>query len=108
MALNVSNTYNVETDNTFFQYIFKKGKKPSERSQKNLLLPPFRTLTTGLGLVLDHDNDPKHTTKPTKKWLRKEHIKAMETSVQQKSVEEAKALICQAAAKKPKGFREFL
>lgn len=35
MALNVSNTYNVETDNTFFQYIFKKGKKPSDRLQKN-------------------------------------------------------------------------
>ena len=37
--------------------------------------PSVRTLKMGCGWVLQHDNDPKHTAKATKEWLKKKHIK---------------------------------
>ena len=43
----------------------------------NLLLSA-RTQKMGRGWVLQHDNDPKHTAKATKGWLKKKHIKVME------------------------------
>ncbi|XDV41398.1 hypothetical protein PO909_010276 [Leuciscus waleckii] len=42
------------------------------------LLPSARTLKMGRGWVFQHDNDPKHTPKATKEWLKKKHIKIME------------------------------
>ncbi len=42
------------------------------------LLPPARTLKMGHGWVFQHDNDPKHTTKATKEWLKKKHIEVLE------------------------------
>jgi len=30
------------------------------------------------GWVVQHDNDPKHTAKATKEWLKKKHIKVLE------------------------------
>ncbi|KAI4892133.1 hypothetical protein NFI96_002195 [Prochilodus magdalenae] len=44
----------------------------------DILLPSIRTLKMGRGWVFQHDNDPKHTAKATKEWLRKKHIKVME------------------------------
>ena len=35
------------------------------------LLPSARALKMGRGWVFQHDNDPKHTTKATKEWLKK-------------------------------------
>ncbi len=37
-----------------------------------------RALKMGRGWVFQHDNVPKHTAKPTKKWLKKKHIKVLE------------------------------
>ncbi|KAI4876200.1 hypothetical protein NFI96_002768 [Prochilodus magdalenae] len=42
------------------------------------LLPSARDLKMGRGWVFQHDNDPKHTAKATKDWLKKNHIKVME------------------------------
>ncbi|KAI4882017.1 hypothetical protein NFI96_000726 [Prochilodus magdalenae] len=39
------------------------------------LLPSARDLKMGRGWVFQHDNDPKHTAKATKDWLKKNHIK---------------------------------
>uniref|UniRef100_A0A803JMP8 Transposase Tc1-like domain-containing protein n=1 Tax=Xenopus tropicalis TaxID=8364 RepID=A0A803JMP8_XENTR len=39
------------------------------------LLPSARKLKMGRGWVFQHDNDPKHTAKATKEWLKKKHIK---------------------------------
>ncbi|KAJ4928704.1 hypothetical protein JOQ06_004330, partial [Pogonophryne albipinna] len=30
------------------------------------------------GWVFQHDNDPKHTTRAMKEWLRKKHLKVLE------------------------------
>ena len=35
-------------------------------------------LKIGRGRVFEHDNDPKHTAKATKEWLKKKHIKVLE------------------------------
>ncbi|KAK6329376.1 hypothetical protein J4Q44_G00013540 [Coregonus suidteri] len=44
----------------------------------NNLLPSVRALKMGRGWVFQHDNDPKHTARATKKWLRKMHLKVLE------------------------------
>ncbi len=41
-------------------------------------LKPARALKMGRGWVFQHDNDPKHTAKATKEWLKKQHIKVLE------------------------------
>ncbi len=40
-------------------------------------LKPGKALKIGRGWVFQHDNDPKHTAKSTKEWL-KRHIKVLE------------------------------
>ena len=42
------------------------------------LLPSVRALKMSCGWVFQHDNDPKHTAKATKEWLKKKHIKVLE------------------------------
>ena len=42
------------------------------------LLPSVRALKMGCEWVFQHDNDPKHTAKATKEWLKKKHIKVLE------------------------------
>ncbi len=44
----------------------------------NNLLPLGRSLKMGRGWVFQHDNDPKHTARATKEWLRKKHFKVLE------------------------------
>ncbi len=38
-----------------------------------------RALKMGREWVFQHDNDPKHTAKATKEWLKKKHIKVLES-----------------------------
>lgn len=42
------------------------------------LLPSVRALKMKCCWIFQHDNDPKHTTWPTKEWLRKKHFKVLE------------------------------
>ncbi len=42
------------------------------------LLPSARALKMKCGWVFQHDNDPKHTARATKEWLRKMHFKVLE------------------------------
>ena len=42
------------------------------------LLSSVRALKMCRGWVFQHDNDPKHTAKATKEWLKKKHIKVLE------------------------------
>ncbi|KAK6306447.1 hypothetical protein J4Q44_G00233720 [Coregonus suidteri] len=44
----------------------------------NNLLPSVRALKMGRGWVFQHDNDPKHTARATKEWLRKKHLTVLE------------------------------
>ena len=53
------------------------GAKYGEILSENLLASA-RTLKIGCGWVLQHDNNPKHTAKATKEWLKKKYIKVME------------------------------
>ncbi|KAI4901359.1 hypothetical protein NFI96_032159 [Prochilodus magdalenae] len=39
------------------------------------LLPSARAMKMKRGWVFQHDNDPKHTARATKEWLRKKHFK---------------------------------
>ncbi len=41
-------------------------------------LKSARALKMGRGWVFQHDNDPKHTPKATKEWLKKKNIKVLE------------------------------
>ncbi|KAK3521822.1 hypothetical protein QTP70_018557, partial [Hemibagrus guttatus] len=50
------------------------GAMYREILSKNLL-PSARALKMTHGWVIQHDNDPKHTTRATKEWLRKKHFK---------------------------------
>ncbi|CAJ0958522.1 unnamed protein product [Ranitomeya imitator] len=42
------------------------------------LHPSARALKMKRGWVFQHDNDPKHTARATKEWLRKKHFKVLE------------------------------
>uniref|UniRef100_A0AAX7T1U1 Tc1-like transposase DDE domain-containing protein n=1 Tax=Astatotilapia calliptera TaxID=8154 RepID=A0AAX7T1U1_ASTCA len=53
------------------------GAMYREILSQNLLLS-VRTLKMKRGWVFQHDNDPKHTARATKEWLRKKHLKVLE------------------------------
>ena len=48
------------------------------REEHSVYVHSVRALKTGHGWVFPHDNSPKHTTKATKEWLKKKHIKVLE------------------------------
>ncbi|KAK3544073.1 hypothetical protein QTP86_001044 [Hemibagrus guttatus] len=53
------------------------GAMYREILSKNLL-PSARALKMKRDWVFQHDNDPKHTARATKEWLRKKHFKVLE------------------------------
>ncbi|KAK3569437.1 hypothetical protein QTP86_030069 [Hemibagrus guttatus] len=53
------------------------GAMYREILSKNFL-PSARALKMKRGWVFQHDNDPKHTARATKEWLRKKHFKVLE------------------------------
>ncbi|KAK3564239.1 hypothetical protein QTP86_011963, partial [Hemibagrus guttatus] len=53
------------------------GAMYREILSKNLLTSA-RALKMKRGWVFQHDNDPKHTARATKEWLRKKHFKVLE------------------------------
>ncbi|KAK3507288.1 hypothetical protein QTP70_013545 [Hemibagrus guttatus] len=53
------------------------GAMYREILSKNLL-PSARALKMKRGWVFQNDNDPKHTSRATKEWLRKKHFKVLE------------------------------
>ncbi len=55
-----------------------KGRWTGPCTVRARALTPARALKMGRGWVFQHDNDPKHTTKATKDWLMKKHIKVLE------------------------------
>ncbi len=55
-----------------------KGRWTGPCTIRARALKPARALKMGRGWVFQHDNDPKHTAKATKEWLKKKHIKVLE------------------------------
>ncbi len=55
-----------------------KGRWTGPCTVRARALKPARALKMGHGWVFQHDNDPKHTAKATKEWLKKKHIKVLE------------------------------
>ncbi len=51
------------------------------------LLPSARALKMKRGWVFQHNNDPKHTARATKEWLRKKHFKVLEWPSQSPDLE---------------------
>ncbi len=49
-----------------------------ERMNGAMHHPSARALKMKRGWVFQHDNDPKHTARATKEWLRKKHFKVLE------------------------------
>ncbi len=59
------------------------------------LLPSARALKMKRGWVFQHDNDPKHTARATKEWLRKKHLKVLEWPSQSPDLTELKVRVAQ-------------
>ncbi len=68
----------LQRDRTTAPYWGEDGWGHVSRDLGNNLLPSVRALKMGRGWVFQHDNDPKHTARATKEWLRKKHFKVLE------------------------------
>ncbi len=59
-----------------------KGRWMGPCTVRTRSFKPARALKMGRWWVLQHDNDPKHTAKATKEWLKQKHIKVLEWTSQ--------------------------
>ncbi len=64
------------------------------------LLPSARALKMKRCWVFQHDNDPKHTARATKEWLRKKHFKVLEWPSQSPDLNPIESPCCPATAPK--------
>ncbi len=81
---NTTSTSNTEVETLCFGGVFllrgqnnctaSKGRWTGTCTVRARALKPTRALKMGRGWVFQHDNDPKHTAKATKEWLKKKHI----------------------------------
>ncbi len=72
---------NMEVETCFGGVFLLRGQDNSTASKGRWTGPctvRARALKMGRGWVFQHDNDPKHTAKATKEWLKKKHIKVLE------------------------------
>ncbi len=71
---------NMEVETLCFGGVFLLRGQDNCTASKGRWTEPCtaRALKMGRGWVFQHDNDPKHTAKATKKWLKKKHIKVLE------------------------------
>ncbi len=84
---------NMEVETLFFRGVFQirgqdnctasKGRWTGPCTVRARALKQARALKMGCGCVFQHwFNDPKHTAKATKEWLKKKHIKVQESPTQ--------------------------
>ncbi len=73
---------NMELETLCFGGVFLLRGQDSCTASKGRWMGPCTVrasaLKLGRGWVFQHDNDPKHTAKATKEWLKKKHIKVLE------------------------------
>ncbi len=78
---------NMEVETSCFEGVFllrrqdnctaSKGRWTGPCTIRARALKPARAMKMSRGWLFQHDNDPKHTTKTTKEWLKKKHIKVL-------------------------------
>ena len=70
------------------------------------LLSSVRALKIGGGWVFHHENDPKHTAKATKEWLKKKNIKVLEWPSQSSDLNPIK-LKLRVAKRQPRSLKDL-
>ncbi len=76
---------NMEVETCFGGVFLLRGQDNCTASKERWTGPcavRARALKKGRGWIFQHDNDPKHTAKATKEWLKKKHIMVLVWSSQ--------------------------
>ncbi len=73
---------NMEVETLCFGGVFLLREQDNCTASKGRWTGPYtvrvKAMKMDRGWVFQHDNDPKHTAKATKEWLKKKHIKVLE------------------------------